>query len=88
MHEIIPLLAGAVVGLIASWIPSGRVRMLVFVALCLGVGALISLLMGELGGAWFMLFIGFDAVLVWLGALVAVKVATWWANRRVLTIND
>lgn len=84
MHELIPLVAGGFVGLAVSFIPRAGWRVAAFVALCAGVGALISLLMGELATGLAPLFLGFDALLVWLGGLVAVRAGGWWRSRRVV----
>lgn len=82
MHELIPLVAGGFVGLAVSFIPRAAWRVAAFVTLCAAVGALVSLLMGELATGLAPLFLGFDALLVWLGGLVAVRVAGWWRSRR------
>lgn len=83
MHELIPLAAGAVVGLLVAQIASARLRVALFAALSVAVGALVSFLMGEAATALAPLFLGFDALLVWLGGLAAIFAATWWRARGV-----
>jgi hypothetical protein len=80
MHELIPLFAGVVVGFIAAAIPGRRARALALVALCFIVGGAISFMLGELAAWW--AFIALDALLVWVGALLAVTAAGWWHSRR------
>jgi hypothetical protein len=80
MHELIPLFAGVVVGFIVAAIPGRRTRALALVVLCFIVGGAISFVMGELAAWW--AFIALDALLVWVGALVAVTAAGWWRSRR------
>lgn len=81
MKELIPLIAGVFVGSAVSFVPRTGLRVGLFALLCLGVGALVSLLMGELATGLAPLFISFDALLVWIGGLVAVLVAGWWRAR-------
>ena len=61
--------------MIVSAIPGRRTRALALVALCFAVGGAISFLMGELAAWW--AFIALDALLVWVGALLAVTAVGW-----------
>ena len=81
MHELIPLAAGFFVGAAVSFIPRTGLRVALFAILSVVVGALVSLLMGELATGLAPLFVGFDALLVWIGGLVAVLVAGWLRAR-------
>jgi hypothetical protein len=81
MHEIIPVAAGVVVGLAVTLIANLRLRAVVFVVLCVAVGALVSFMMGEMETGLAPLFVSFDALLVWLGGLGAALVAGWWRSR-------
>lgn len=83
MHELIPLAAGAVVGLFVARISSAGLRVALFVILCAIVGAVVTVLTGEAATAFAPLFLGFDALLVWLGGLAAVFASTWWRGARV-----
>lgn len=81
MHELIPLIAGVVVGLAVSNIRGARLRMAAFVALSVLVGGLVSLLMGELATGAAAFFFSMDATLVWLGGVVAVLAVSLWRSR-------
>lgn len=83
MHELIPVAAGAVVGLAVSLIANLRFRIAAFVVLCVVVGALVSFMMGELETGLAPLFFSFDALLVWLGGLATALVVGWWRARGV-----
>lgn len=69
MKELIPFGAGLGVGALVALIPSLRLKALVLPVLCVVVGALASWVNGELGGRWWALFVSFDTLLVWLGAV-------------------
>lgn len=81
MHELIPVVVGAVVGAAVSFIPNLRLRVAALLALCVVAGALVSLAMGELATSLAPLFFSFDALLVWSGALIAVLALSWWRAR-------
>lgn len=76
MHEVFPLLAGGLIGLAVQRIRVPSLRAIVLVFLCACFGVLASYLSGELVVSWG--FISVDTVLVWIGALVSVVVATLW----------
>jgi hypothetical protein len=84
MQELFPFLSGAIIGLvIANLRLPNWARIGLFVALCAVFGFLASWLTGELAVSWG--FFTFDALLVWLGGLLAVgAVAAWrrFAARR------
>ncbi len=67
MHEILPISAGVVVGLICWRIASVRLRTIALVVLSVVFGALASLLTGELALTWGFLLI--DIPLVFLVAV-------------------
>lgn len=71
MKELIPLCAGLVVGGSLSSLRSAQLRAILLPVLSLVVGALASWLNGELGSRWWALFVSFDALLVWVGAVTA-----------------
>lgn len=80
MHEIIPVAAGAIIGVLVQGIRAVRLRIVVLVALCIAVGLLVSWFTGELAVSWG--FLSVDALLVWLGAFAAVAGGAWWRARR------
>lgn len=71
MKELIPLCAGLVLGASLALVPSARFRAVLLPVLSVVLGALASWLNGELGTRWWALFVSFDAILVWLGAVTA-----------------
>jgi hypothetical protein len=83
MQEFIPLIAGGVVGALVSQLRSTRLKVALFVALCLLIGFTMSFFTGELEESWGFLTV--DAGLVWLGGLIVVAAAEGWrrlAGRR------
>jgi hypothetical protein len=83
MHELIPVIAGGVVGGLVSQLRSTWIKVAVFVALCLIIGFAMSFLTGELEES--VGFLSVDAGLVWLGGLIVVALAEgwrWYAARR------
>jgi hypothetical protein len=79
VEEVFPIAAGAVIGLLAQWVPGARLRAAVLIVLCLVFGALASFLAGELEVSW--AFISVDTVLVFVGALLAVGAVTLYRRR-------
>jgi len=71
---------GVVIGLAVQRVRTPRFRAAQLVALCLVFGAIASFLAGELEVS--LGFIPIDALLVWLGALVGVALATVWRRHR------
>jgi hypothetical protein len=72
MQELLPLLLGVVIGVAYTRLPA-KARPVGPVA-CIVVGAIASAINGELNEALWALFVSLDALLVWLGAAVAVAV--------------
>lgn len=79
MQEILPFGAGFTLGLLLLFWDSPRPRWLTLPIVCVPVGALFSWINGELAGNWAPLFVSFDALLVWAGAVL---VLTTDAARR------
>jgi peptidoglycan/LPS O-acetylase OafA/YrhL len=79
MQELFPLAAGAVIGLAVQRVRSPRLRTVALVVLCLIFGALASYISGELEVSWG--FLSVDALLVWVGALLAVLLVAVWRRR-------
>lgn len=71
MREVIPLFAGLLVGSGLALVRSMRLRAFLLPVLSVVVGAAASWVNGELQSQWWTLFVSFDALLVWLGALTA-----------------
>jgi hypothetical protein len=74
MRELIPLFAGLLVGSGLALVRSTRLRAFLLPVLSVVVGAAASWVNGELQSQWWTLFVSFDALLVWLGALTAFAV--------------
>jgi hypothetical protein len=79
MKELLPLCAGFAVGGCLSFVRSARLRTALLPAACVPVGASMSWVNGELGDRLWPLFVSFDALLVWLGA---VSTLFAWSLRR------
>ena len=69
MHEILPIILGAVFGTLAVSISFPGPRSGWFIAGCVVAGALASWINGEVETSLAALFISFDAILAWCGAL-------------------
>lgn len=82
MQELLPVALGGIIGLVVQWIQLYRWRAVVFVVLCAVVGAFASFINGELDEGLAPLFVSADALLVWLGALITVGLATAWRRRN------
>jgi hypothetical protein len=68
VQELLPLLLGVVIGMVALRAPS-RWPSIVYTGLgCICAGALVSWLNGEFSTSLWALFVSVDALLVWLGA--------------------
>ena len=82
MKELVPFCAGLVVGGGLAMIRSVRLRRVLLPVLAVVVGALASWVNGELGSRWWALFVSFDALLVWLGAVAAFALVGWRVRAR------
>ncbi len=79
MRELLPFLAGCVVGGAVTRLPMWA-RAVTLLLACLIAGALASAANGELASGYWAVFVSFDAILVWLGA--AACTTTYWSWRR------
>lgn len=79
MQEILPFGAGFGLGLLLLFWGGSLPRWLALPIVCVPMGALFSWINGELAGNWAPLFVSFDALLVWAGAVL---VLTTDAARR------
>jgi fucose permease len=79
MQEWLPIAMGVVIGLAVQKLPAPRLRAALLVGLCVVCGAIASFVAGELEVT--LGFIPVDALLVWVGALVAVGLAALWRRR-------
>lgn len=79
MGELFPIVAGILVGLIASRIARGRTRALVAVALTILFGVAATLVSGEARESWAFVFV--DVGLVALAAAIAWGAASLASNR-------
>jgi uncharacterized membrane protein YeaQ/YmgE (transglycosylase-associated protein family) len=84
MHEIVPIVLGAVFGTAAISMSLPGPRSGWFIAGCVLAGALASWMNGEVVNSLAPLFISFDALLAWCGALsslVAVRAFKMYFSR-------
>ena len=65
MHELLPVLLGALLGTAAAPLPGPRAAR--FVGGCMAAGALASWVNGELVSSFAGVFFSFDAFLAWCG---------------------
>ena len=84
MHELFPLVAGAVVGGAVMAFPnrSQWIRTGAFIVGCIVFGFLASWSSGELEESWG--FLSIDMALVWFGGLVVVVLVTAWRYRSMI----
>jgi hypothetical protein len=75
VKELLPFCAGLATGLGLMSVRSMRLRWFALPFACVPIGALMSWINGELGTGLWPVFVSFDAILVWAGA-VLVLVAT------------
>lgn len=71
MHELLPILLGALFGTAAAAAPLPGPRSAWFVGGCIIAGALASWMNGELASSLAALFLSFDALLAWGGGAAA-----------------
>jgi hypothetical protein len=71
MHELLPILLGAIFGTAAAAAPLPGPRSAWFVGGCIVAGALGSWINGELTSSLAALFLSFDAFLAWCGGAAA-----------------
>ena len=74
MKELLPLCAGVVVGWCLAFVRTPRTRWILAPVACIPVGALVSWINGELGSDIWPLFVSFDSLLVWGGAILTLAV--------------
>jgi hypothetical protein len=79
MHEIFPIVAGLVTGLIAQRLGTSWLRIVVLLASSLVFGTIASFISGELFMSW--AFLAFDVAQVLLTAGAAVALTAWWQRR-------
>jgi hypothetical protein len=82
MKELLPIALGILVGVGATHTGvAGRARLLFFVVGCLVAGALATWINGELASSVWALFVSFDALQAWLGAVVYVTALRVFGRR-------
>ena len=80
MGEALPFVIGIVIGGIASFI-SFRQRRWLLPIMCVVGGFTASAINGEMSEEFWGAFVGFDALLTWVGA--ALSTATIWGCKRI-----
>lgn len=84
MHEIFPVLAGVLVGLVLLRIHSPRLKTAVFVVLSLILGVTATVISGEYAIGWEFVLIDIPVVMLSAAAVVVLspRVRTWVAQRN------
>ena len=82
MKELIPLAAGIGVGAALAVVHSLPLRAVVLPPLCLGGGAFASWVNGELASRWWALFVSYDTLVVFLGAVIGLGVVAGGLRAR------
>jgi|DewCreStandDraft_1066081.scaffolds.fasta_scaffold00167_104 hypothetical protein len=79
MNEVLPVVAGAVVGAAASRLPSRRLALVATLALSLVIGVGAAALAGELAVSW--VFVLVDAAQALIAALLVRALVHAWRQR-------
>lgn len=80
MYEILAIVAGVVIGLIAARLSSTALKIATIIMGSVAVGAIVSSISGELSISWG--FLVFDIGQVLIAAAVAMTLSAVWRNRR------
>ena len=80
MYEILAIVAGVVIGLIAQRLPSIQLKIAMIVVGSVAVGAIVSSISGELSISWG--FLVFDIGQVLIAAVVAMVLSALWLHQR------
>ena len=83
MHELFPIVAGMVVGLIAQRLVTTQLRIATLVLSSAIVGAIASFITGELLISW--AYLAFDAAQVLLAACATMVLVAAWRRRPTRT---
>ncbi|RIK46362.1 MAG: hypothetical protein DCC58_03415 [Chloroflexi bacterium] len=84
MHEVFPVLAGVLVGLVLLRVHSPRMKTLAFVALSVALGVTATVISGEYVIGWEFVLIDIPVVMLSAAAVVvlAPRARTWATARR------
>jgi hypothetical protein len=85
MHEVFPIVSGAIVGLAVLNIESVRLRALALAVLSVVLGVIATIISGESLISW--AFVLIDIPLVLASAIASIVVVTAWQRRRELQIR-
>jgi hypothetical protein len=80
VYEILAIVAGVVIGLIAARLSSTALKIATIIMGSVAVGAIVSSFSGELSISWG--FLVFDIGQVLIAAAVAMTLSAVWRNRR------
>jgi hypothetical protein len=80
VYEILAIVAGVLIGLIAARLSSIPLKIAAIVTGSVAVGAIVSSISGELSISWG--FLVFDIGQVLIAAAVAMTLSAVWRNRR------
>ncbi|MDI3338940.1 MAG: hypothetical protein QJR03_00235 [Sphaerobacter sp.] len=81
MHEIFPVAAGVLVGLLAFRVASSRLRALLIAGLSVVFGVIATIISGEALISW--AFVLIDIPLVLGSAIVTLVAVTYWTQRSI-----
>lgn len=84
MHEIFPVLAGALVGLVLLQVHSPRMKTIVFVALSVLLGVTATVISGEFTIGWEFVLIDIPIVMLSAAAVVVgyPRLRAWFEQRH------
>lgn len=80
MYEILAIVAGGVIGLIAARLSSTPLKIAAIITGSVAVGVIVSSISGELSMSWG--FLVFDIGQVLIAAAVAMTLSAVWRSRR------
>ena len=79
MHEVFPVVTGAVVGFAVQRLVAPRLRLLVLIALSVVVGVVAAYVSGELAISWGFILVDMGQVLV--VAMITMALVAMWQRR-------
>jgi hypothetical protein len=81
MHEVLPVMAGAIIGLLVPYLPTLRWRVWALIILSVGCGAAASWISGELAVS--VGYVAIDTAQVSVAALLMWTLSARWRRRAV-----
>jgi hypothetical protein len=85
VYEVLALLAGVIIGLIAQHLHSIQLKSAVVTVGSVVVGAIVSFISGELAVSW--AYLVFDMAQVLIAAGVTMVLGAWWRRRSTIMVG-